>query len=108
MNSIPSFEAWRAAREYDRSFDRYRYEFPEVKEYQVFRLDPTKKMCHIEEAPLLETNCLAEAHGFIYDAFKKDGSELCIYQRRSNGYAGFYRHSNKHSKRDAAGRFTKA
>ena len=87
----PTYADWKAAREYDRSFDRYKFEFPEAKEYQVFRLDPNTKMSHIEGAPLLETNDQSEAHSFIYDAFKNEGLELCIFQPRNQGYVGYYR-----------------
>ena len=107
--TTPSYADWKAAREHDRSYDVYRREFPEVREYEVHRLDPNCKMAHIEGVvPFLITDCLAEAHGYIYEMFTKEGLELCIFQPRNNGYAGWYRHSNRHSKRAKNGQFTKA
>lgn len=79
-----------------------------TKEYQVFALDPNTKMSHIESAPILETDRLDEACAYIYDAFRNEGLELCVFQPRSNGYRDYYRHTNKHSKRNSAGQFTKA
>lgn len=76
-------------------------------EYQVFQLDPNTKMSHIEGEPLLETNSLGEACVYCYDAFKKEGLELCVYQPRTEGYREYYRHSNKHSTRASNGRFAK-
>jgi hypothetical protein len=107
MNT-PSYADWKASREYDRSYDVYRRLFPEVKEYYVHRLDPNTKMSHIEGVvPFLATDDLAEAHVYIYKMFNDEGLELCIFQPRSQGYAGWYRHSNKHAKRNAAGQFAK-
>jgi len=106
-SSTPSYADWKASREYDRSYDVYRREFPEVREYYIYRLDPNTKMSHIEEFPFWATDDLAAAHGYIYDMFTQHSLQLCIYQPRSDGYAGYYRISTKHSKRDTTGRFAK-
>lgn len=79
-----------------------------LREYQVYVLDPDTKMSHIEGEPLLDTDSLGEASVFIYDAFKENGRELCIWQERSQGYRGYYRATNKHDKRAKDGKFTKA
>jgi hypothetical protein len=104
-----TYEAWRATQQWPHtSFDSYLFAHPEVREYQVFRLDPTTKMSHIEGEPLLETDNLAEACTFIYDAFRNEGAELCVFQPRTQGYCDYYRKSNKHAKRASTGRFVKA
>ena len=107
MNSIPSFQQWREGREYDRSFDVYRREFPSVKEYVCVDLDPSFKLSHGDNQPLLETDDLAEACFFVYNRFKELGIECAVYQQRTDGYREIYQHTNRHSKRDASGRFVK-
>ncbi len=76
-------------------------------EYQVFQLDPNTKMSHIEGEPIMETNNLAEACVYVYNAFKNEQLELCVFQPRTQCYREYYRHSNKHSTRAANGKFTK-
>lgn len=61
-------------------------------EYQCFYLDPRFKLAHDESAtPLLETNCLAEACGFVYDLYQREGRAVAVYQPRTQGYREIYR-----------------
>ena len=76
-------------------------------EYQCVDLDPNFKLFHGDNKPLLETNCLAEACGFVYNRFKELGIECAVFQPRTQGYREIYRNTNRHTKRDAAGRFVK-
>lgn len=75
-------------------------------EYQCFDLSPRYKLAHEDDAPvLLETDCLSEASGFIYDRFKELGIECAIWQPRLEIYRGHYKHPVKHSKRGKDGKF---
>lgn len=76
-------------------------------EYQCVDLDPNFKLFHGENPALMETDRLDEACFFVYNRFKETGIECAVYQPRAKGYREIYRHSNKHNKRDASGRFIK-
>jgi hypothetical protein len=87
------------------SFDRYRDEFPEVKEYQCFYLNPDFKLAHDDDAEVLfETDNLAEACTFVYNKFKQEKRDIAVYQPRSQGYREHY----QNKLRDRKGRFVKA
>jgi hypothetical protein len=104
-----TYAEWKSTREWPAtSYDSFKMCRPDIFEYQVFELDLDTKMSHIEGEPLLETDSLGEASVFIYEAFKNEGRELCVFQPRHNDYRGYYRKSNKHSTRNRAGQFTKA
>jgi hypothetical protein len=84
------------------SFDRYRDEFPEVKEYQCFYLNPDYKLAHDDDAEVLfETDNLAEACTFVYNRFKQEKRDIAVYQPRTEGYRGHY----QNKLRDSKGRF---
>ena len=70
-------------------------------EYECYLMDPATKMSHVEGEPLLKTNCLAEASGFIYKFWLDNKVDVCIYQSRIESYRGYYRAP----KRDKKGRF---
>lgn len=86
------------------SFDWYKSETG-AKEYQCVLLNPDRKFDHDEQTPLLETDDLAEACGFIYQYFKETGLEVAVWQERSQGYRDYYRPTK--FARDHKGRFTK-
>jgi hypothetical protein len=90
------------------SFDAYKREFPEVKEYICVVLSPDHKLYHLPQTPLLETDCLAEACGFVYNLFKNEGIECAVFQERIDGYREHYQHKAYHDKRGRNGRFVKA
>ena len=84
------------------SFDRYRDEFSEVKEYQCFYLNPDYKLAHDDDAEVLfETDNLAEACTFVYNRFKQEKRDIAVYQPRTEGYRGHY----QNKLRDSKGRF---
>jgi hypothetical protein len=86
------------------SYDWYKAEFPEVKEYVCVYLNPEYKLGHDDDAEiLLATDCLAEASTFIYNNFKQLGRDIAVWQERSQGYRGVYRNKV----RDSKGRFVK-
>jgi hypothetical protein len=86
------------------SYDWYRAEFPQVKEYVCVYLNPEYKMGHDDDAEiLLATDNLGEACGFIYERFKREGRDIAIWQERSQGYRGVY----QNKVRDTKGRFVK-
>jgi len=86
------------------SYDWYKQEFPEVKEYVCVYLNPEYKLGHDDDAEiLLATDCLAEASTFIYNQFKTEKRDIAVYQERSQGYRGVY----QNKARDTKGRFEK-
>lgn len=61
------------------------------KEYQCFLLDPTKKLCHIKDTLLFETDNLAHACSYIYNLNKKYNIECCVFQPLHQSYREYYR-----------------
>lgn len=55
-------------------------------EYQVFHRDLRVKLGHIEGTPILETDNLAVACSFIYNAWHKEGKAMVVYQPRIECY----------------------
>jgi len=102
-----NFETWKQeqkAKGEFASYDWYKQEFPEVKEYVCVYLNPEYKMCHDDDAEILfATDNLGEACGFIYEKFKIEKKDIAIYQERSQGYRGCY----QNKARDSKGRFEK-
>jgi hypothetical protein len=88
------------------SFDWYKQEFPEVKEYVCVYLDPNCKLNHEEDAEILfATDNLGEACTFVYNKFKQEKRDIAVWQERSQGYREVYKADAK--PRDAKGRYTK-
>ncbi len=109
----PTYTAWKEQQQAKgtwapTSFDAYRREFPEVKEYVCVLLSPDHKLFHFEQVPLLETNDLGEACVFVYNLFNTTGQECAVFQERSAGYCEVYQHKTYHNKRARNGRFVKA
>ena len=112
MNST-NYKAWREEQQAkDKyaycSFDAFKREFPEVKEYECYLLDPNTKLSHIEGEPLLVTDCLGEACSFVFNLFKNEGIESCVWQERGQSYREYYRKPTYHAKRAKNGQFAKA
>ena len=71
-------------------------------EYQCVYLNPEFKLAHDDDAPiLLETDNLAIACTYIYEDWKINQKDIAIWQPRTQGYRGIYRHKA----RDDKGRF---
>ena len=86
------------------SYDWYKQEFPEVKEYVCVYLNPEYKLAHDDDAEILfATDNVAEACGFIYEKFKLEKKDIAIWQERTQGYRGHY----QNKARDSKGRFEK-
>jgi hypothetical protein len=84
------------------SYDWYKQEFPQVKEYVCVYLDPECKLYHADDAEILfQTDNLGEACTFVYNLFKQEKRDIAVYQERSQGYREVY----KNKTRDSLGRF---
>lgn len=86
------------------SYDWYKREFPEVKEYVCVYLNPEYKLGHDDNAEILfATDNLGEACGFVYEKFNTEKRDIAVYQERSKGYRSTY----QNKARDSKGRFEK-
>ena len=68
-------------------------------EYQCVYLNPEFKLAHDDDAEiLLETDNLAIACTFIYHDWLKFKRDIAIWQPRTQGYRGIYRHPARNAK----------
>ena len=73
-------------------------------EYQCVFLSEKYKLGHDDDAEiLLETDNLAIACTFIYHHWLENKRDIAIWQPRTQGYRGIYRHKARNEK----GRFIK-
>lgn len=57
------------------------------KEYQCVYLSQEHRLWHDESAtPIMETDDLSEACGFVHNLFQKEKKDIAVWQPRSQGY----------------------
>lgn len=86
------------------SFDRYRDEFPDAKEYICVHLNPDCQLAHDDNSTVLfASDNLGECCAFVYEQFKIHKKDIAVWQERTNSYRDIY----QNKRRDSKGRFIK-